>query len=177
MKATVIGKFSAAKQATRAVDKLLKSCVSDDRVSTVVLTPSAQRPAHAAASNCANSSRSRSDYAVAAQHASARGDILDQIGDEERRGSDRPRGILVAVETPDSVSRALAVRVLCEHGALVVERDASRWPDTTWPDSDPESLSLFDKLDIEKTQGPGFGPIEIERPSSVNTGRRAGFGV
>jgi hypothetical protein len=159
MNATVTGKFSAVKQAARAVDKLLESCVSDDRVRTTLLKSSAQRPVHAAANTGEKSSRSRS-HEVAAP--SAGGGLLDNIGDDERRSANRPAGILVAVETPDRVSRALAVSVLRQHGARIIEIDTGAWPDAR-----PVSLSaLFDKAEAEKKQSPSFVPIEIERPSS-----------
>lgn len=166
MNATVTGKFSAVKQATRAVDKLLESCMSDDRVRTVLLKSSAQRPAPAAASTH-ESSHSRSSHGTAAARDPAHGGILANIGDDERRSSNRPAGILVAVETPDRVSRALAVSVLLEHGARIIENDTGSLPGTHWPDAQPASLSaLFDQRESERKQSPGFAPIEIERRSS-----------
>jgi len=178
MNITVTGQFSAVKQATRAVDKLLGSCVSNDRVHTILLKPSPQRPAHNVASTCEKSSRSKSNHSAAAQPAPAWGGVLGKIGDDERRSSNRPAGILVAVETPNRVSQALAVNVFLEHGARIVESDAGRSPDNYWPDSDPVSLSaLFDKFAAGNKQGPGFVSIEIERPSSLNTGRRADSGI
>jgi len=147
MNVTVTGKFSAVKQASRAVEKLLESCVSDDRVRTILLKPSAQT----AARSCEKSSRARSNHGVAAQHALARGGILDKIGDDERRSSNRPAGIVVSVETPNRVSRALAVSVLREHGARIVERIAGSPPDENWLDADPVSLSaLLDEFDAKK---------------------------
>jgi hypothetical protein len=174
MNATVTGKFSAVKQATRAVDKLLESCVSDDRVRTIVLKSSAERPA---ANTSEKSSRPRS-HGVTAPQAAAGGGPLDSIGDDERRSSDRPAGILVAVETPDRVSRALAVSVLRQHGARIIESDEDALPDKNSPDARPVPLSaLFKKSDAEKKQSAGFVPIEIERPSSFNGALRTGSGV
>lgn len=97
MKTIVTGKFAAGKQAARAVDKLLHSCIRGDHVRTYLLNPSAPRRHRA--------------------------------------------GILVAVETTDHVSEALAVNVLRQHGARSIERAADAWQEGKGTAFHPVSLS------------------------------------
>jgi hypothetical protein len=139
--AIVIGEFSGLKRAARAIEKLHKSCVSDDRVRTRLLKPISQHPTHTAGTALEKPSYSKSDHSAAAQYAATRSGS-NQIGDAERRSSDRPAGILVAVETPNRVSRYLTVSIFCEHGARIVENDAGCSRDKNWSDSDPISLSI-----------------------------------
>lgn len=109
MKIIVTGKFAAGKQAARAVDKLLHSCIGGDHVRAFFLNPSAP---HAA----------------------------DPIGGRTLR---RPSGILVAVETSNHVSQALAVNVLREHGARGIEHAAGAWQELEQTGFHPVSISTL----------------------------------
>jgi hypothetical protein len=129
--ATVIAQFTDIKQATQAVDKLLKSCVSRENVRTSLLKPSTQHPAHPAASTREISLWTRSScHGTPARNVKTScAGIPGKMGDDERRSPSRPAGVLVAVDTPDYVSRAFTVSVFSRHGARIVESDARCLPD------------------------------------------------
>jgi hypothetical protein len=157
MKTVVTGKFSAVKQATRAVDKLLRSCVPCDHVRTFLLKPSKTRTAaHPDATATAGAiglevkpTAAADGVGVNAYLGSLEG-ALDKISDDDRRAPTRPAGIVVAVETSDHVSQVLAISVLREHGARVIERDAGAWRDGKWPGFKPVPLSSLIDLSADE---------------------------
>lgn len=177
MKTVVTGKFSAVKQATRAVDKLLRSCVPCDHVRTFLVRPSRKSGAvHPAGTGHkkAAPAKTRNEATVAEATATA-GAIglelkpaavadgvgvsaylgslegaLGKVGDDDSRTPSPPAGIVVAVETSDHVSQVLAISVLREHGARVIERDAGPWRDGKWPGFKPVPLSSVIDLSAEE---------------------------
>ena len=93
MNAVVIGRFSVVMRANQAVEKLRETWFfSDDRVETTFLPPRAN---------------------------GQRNEILPEYMGAERRGPNRPAGVLVTVEAPNSVAKALAIQVLLKHGASI----------------------------------------------------------
>ena len=139
MKNMVTGKFKAEQQAVSAINKLLGSCIPSDHVHTFFLTPSPRQPdfdlevgPHAAAGGV--------EVTAYMGSISRTSGIADAA--EERAQS---TGIMVAVETSDSVSQALAAKVLREHGAHAVERAAAP-QDAPWPGLDPVPLSSLIRL-------------------------------
>jgi hypothetical protein len=89
-------------RANQAVEKLRESCFfSGDRVGTTLLPPRV------------NGNGPHQDI------------VPERIGDAERRGPNRPAGVLVTVETPNSVSKALAIQVLLKHGASILVNGAT----------------------------------------------------
>lgn len=166
MKAIVTGKFEAEKQATRAVDKLLRSCVPCDHVRTFLVNPSRWRTAYPVGGNCKKSARAgkmnderikatavagaiglevrpaaTADGVGVSAYIGSLADALGKLGEEDKQTTAPPAGILVAVETSDHISQILAVSVLRRHGARVIERAAGPWQDGKWPGFDPVPLS------------------------------------
>jgi hypothetical protein len=153
MKTVVTGKFSAVKQATRAVDKLLRSCVPCDHVRTFLVKPSKKRaaahPAAGAIGLEVKPAAAADGVGVNAYLGSLEG-ALGKIGDDDPRAPTPPAGIVVAVETSDHVSQVLAISVLREHGARVIERDAGPWRDGKWPGFKPVPLSSVIDLSADE---------------------------
>jgi hypothetical protein len=102
MKTFVTGKFSTLTNATLAVERLHRACISRDRVCTVPLESS--------------------------QNSQTGMDANSAVCALEQRSADRPDGVLVAVDTPDHVSRVLAVSVLRDYGANIVTSKANFTP-------------------------------------------------
>lgn len=139
MGAIVTGRFEAEQQAARAIDKLLGSCVSCDHVRTFFLTPSERQ----------------ADFELEVGPAAAAGGVEvtaymgslgADVGGAGATAKQKSAEILVAVETPDSVSQVLAANVLREHGARGVERAAKPPQDESWPGLDPVPLSSLIRL-------------------------------
>jgi hypothetical protein len=169
MKTVVTGKFSAVKQATRAVDKLLRSCVPCDHVRTFLVKPShPSSGSHKKASPASSTDEQLTPHAPSAgavglevksaavadgvgvnAYVGSLEGALDKIG-EDRRDPSRPSGIVVAVEASDHVSQVLAISVLREHGARVIERDAGPWHDGNWPGFKPVPLSSLIDLSVDE---------------------------
>lgn len=147
MKTTVTGTFAAEKQAARAVDKLLHACIRGDQVRAFFLGRSGAPHQRAGEKRFQSwhvgheaQNTNRSSTAVELEigpvagadgiQVSAYTGNLRASGDVEKNGRQTPQdttGILVAVETSDHVSQALAVNVLRQHGAAVIERSSSAW--------------------------------------------------
>jgi hypothetical protein len=161
MKTTVTGTFAAEKQAARAVDKLLHACIRGDHVRAFFLGRSgaSQRRAgekriqsrhvgHEAQNANSSSTAVELEVGPAAGadgiQVSAYTGNLRASGEVEKEGRETPHdtaGILVAVETSDHVSQALAVNVLRQHGASVIERSSGTWQDEQCISFHPVALS------------------------------------
>ena len=168
MKTTVTGTFAAEKQAARAVDKLLHACVRGDHVRAFFLKRSGAPQRHAGekrvqswrlgheAQDASRSSAVELEVGPAAGadgiEVSAYTGNLDAPGNAEksaRQTSHGTAGILVAVETSDHVSQALAVNVLRQHGASVIERSSGAWPEQQRTNFHPVALSsLLEQPDL-----------------------------
>lgn len=140
MKTIVTGKFAAGEQAARAVDKLLHSCIRGDHVHTFFLNPSTARAAHPVGGRRFESWSVRHDPAIeldvgpasvadGVQVSAYVGTLPEALANaaEDRNIPPHQAGILVAVETTDHVSQALAINVLREHGARGIERATAAW--------------------------------------------------
>lgn len=167
MKTVITGKFEAEKQAARAVEKLLHSCIRGDHVRTFFLKPTHPRAAYSVRARRPGSSRiGTRDKKAAYEAPVAAGTVELEVGPaavadgveisaamgslpqapgataEENQPARGPSDeILVAVEASDHVSQVLAVSVLREYGAHHIERDAGVWHELTWPDFHPVPLS------------------------------------
>lgn len=135
MKRTIVsGEFATEPQAARAVDRLLRACIGGEQVRAFFLNepePRRRMPARRVESQHVRRSIGRGaavalDLGPAAVaggvevSAYARGTYAAGTGDAA--ASSHHARILVAVETRDQVSQALAVNVLWQHGARAIER-------------------------------------------------------
>lgn len=161
MKTIVTGKFAVEKQAARAVDKLLHACIRGDHVRAFFLNrPGA--PQQRAGGKRFQSWRvgheaedaMKSATAVGLEIGPAAGADGIQVStyagnlgtagnaDESKRQTPHDAaGILVAIETSDHVSQALAVNVLRQHGARAIERAPGAWRKEHGMDFHPVALS------------------------------------
>lgn len=173
MRRTIVtGEFAAEPQAARAVDRLLRACIGGEQVRAFFLNePETRRrmPARRIESQHGRRSIGRGaavalDLGPAAVaggveiSAYARGvGSVDAGGDTEN--SPHHARILIAVETEDQVSQALAVNVLRQHGARAIER--IRTPRASRAGFHPVSLSSL--LEQSEPQPMAGRPIGVTR--------------
>jgi hypothetical protein len=182
MKTIVTGKFAAEKQAARAVDKLLRACIRGDHVRAFFLHRPGPPPRRAGGKGFQSWRTGRTaektldessatvelevgPAAVAdgVQISAYLGNLPGQArsGEGEQPVGQNRAGILIAVETSDHVSQALAENVLRQHGARAIEREPGAWQQTQQTDFHPVSLSsLLEQSDRADT---GFNPQHITR--------------
>lgn len=129
MNAVIIARFAVMKHAAQAIDTLRNACVTSARVRAAWLKPAGARPHGDTARTATAPDRSAPTFA-------ARASMLELLRDEERRGADRPAGILVAVEAANNVSRLLVLQVLRAHGAQIVEHEPEDLQESGWSDFD-----------------------------------------
>ena len=161
MKTTVTGTFAAETQAARAVDKLLRACIRGDHVRAFFLKRAGRTRRHGPEKHVQSwhvgheaHDSSRPATAVELKVGPATGADGIQVsaytgrlypgGDVEKNEPQTPRdpaGILVAVETSDHVSQALAVNVLRQHGASGIERSSGAWQEEARMNFHPVALS------------------------------------
>ncbi|MGQ0525712.1 MAG: hypothetical protein ACT4P8_18875 [Betaproteobacteria bacterium] len=132
----VIGEFATEPEAARAVDRLLRACISGEHVRAFFLNhgePPRRKPArriepprlHPASGSVGRSAAIALDLGPST--------AADGVGVSVYTRDVPPRGaaadadpcrarILISVETQDHVAQALATNVLRQHGALDVER-------------------------------------------------------
>ena len=138
VKTIVSGEFSVERQAAQAVDKLLRACLRGEQIRAFfVKQPDRPRrmPARRiepAGTPIARPGALELDIGPAADadgvevSACVRNPLpVATLMQQSASASRRHTGILVAVETGDRVSQALAVNVLREHGAQPIERSTA----------------------------------------------------
>lgn len=155
MKTIVTGRFSAEKQAARAVDKLLHSCIRGDHVHAFFLDSPHGHPVRRRrlqswrlghpsekAIEIDIGPASVADGVEIKAYVGTLPDAVARTGGEERASSPET-GILVAVETTDHVSQALAMNVLQQHGARSIECAEGARRESEWRGFQPVPLSTL----------------------------------
>jgi hypothetical protein len=181
MKTIVTGKFAAGKQAARAVDKLLRACICGDHVRTFFIhrpEPSLQRagPRRLRSRRIGRTADTALDEssatielevgpAAVADGVQINAYLGNLSGAAQSDAEDQPvaedrAGILVAVETSDHVSQALAENVLRQHGARAIERETGAWQEAQ---TDFHPVSLSSLLDQSEPAKMNAGPHHITR--------------
>jgi hypothetical protein len=166
----VIGEFATEPEAARAVDRLLRACISGEHVRAFFLhhgEPPRRKPARRIEPpRLQDSGRSVCRSAAIALDLGP-STAADGVGVSAYARDVPPRGtaqdadpcrarILISVETQDHVSQALATSVLRQHGALDVER--LRAPRASRAGFHPVSLSSL----LERCQLP-LEPVAATR--------------
>jgi len=75
--------------------------------------------------------------AAAGAYAGSLAGAVGRMGSDRQAPQPRPAGVMVAVNTAEPESEALAVELLREQGARMIERADGTWRDGRWADFDP----------------------------------------
>ena len=75
--------------------------------------------------------------AAAGAYAGSLAGAVGRMGDDRPAPQLRPAGVMVAVNTDTSADKDVAVSVLHDHGARMIERADGAWRDGKWVDFDP----------------------------------------
>lgn len=75
--------------------------------------------------------------AAAGAYAGSLAGAVNRMGDDRPAPQPRPAGVMVAVNTESPEDEELAVDVLRDHGARMIERADGAWRNGKWADFDP----------------------------------------
>jgi hypothetical protein len=75
--------------------------------------------------------------AAAGAYAGSLAGAVERMGDDRRAPQPRPAGVMVAVNTDSSEDEELAIDLLRDHGARMIERADGMWRNGKWEDFDP----------------------------------------
>jgi hypothetical protein len=96
--------------------------------------------------------------AAAGAYAGSLAGAVGRMGSDQHTPQPRPAGVMVAVNTAEPESEALAVDLLRDHGARMIERADGTWRDGRWADFDPVAVP-----DIVESHVAGTAPQREHR--------------
>ena len=101
--------------------------------------------------------------AAAGAYAGSLAGAVRKMGDDRPAPQPRPAGVMVAVSADSAEDRSIAVDVLRDHGARMIERADGAWRDGKWVDFDPVHAPKVIESDVAGAPPSAAQPPREER--------------